>query len=131
MTRFVNKLQTGLLAFSLALVPVGVLAVSASDAVCKNINPNGNNPGVDSTCSQAQNHFVGPHGLLTVGMNWLFWLVGIIALVMLIWGGFRYVISAGNPETTKKAGQSILNAVYGIAIAIGGQIIVKFVLAKL
>lgn len=56
--------------------------------------------------------------------------VGIAAVIMLIVGGFRYVTSAGNAETTKAAKNTILYALIGLVIVALAQFIVNFVLNK-
>ena len=56
--------------------------------------------------------------------------VGIAAVVMVIIGGFRYVTSAGNAETTKAAKNTILYALIGLVIVALAQLIVNFVLNK-
>lgn len=56
--------------------------------------------------------------------------VGIAAVIMLIVGGFRYVTSAGNAETTKAAKNTILYALIGLVIVALAQLIVNFVLNK-
>ncbi len=52
---------------------------------------------------------------------------GIIAVAYIIYGGFRYVLSQGEPENTKIAKDSILNAVIGLVIAVLGSAIVRFI----
>lgn len=55
---------------------------------------------------------------------------GLVAVFMVIYGGFRYITSQGNPESTKNARQTIIYAVVGIAITLVATITVNFV-AKL
>ena len=55
---------------------------------------------------------------------------GALAVIMLIVGGLRYVISAGNQETTKAAKNTIVYALIGLVIIAVAQIIVQFVLNK-
>ena len=43
-------------------------------------------------------------------------LAGIIAVFMVLWGGFRLMTSAGEPQNIKHARETILNAIIGIAI---------------
>jgi hypothetical protein len=57
----------------------------------------------------------------------LLFFAGIIAVAYIIYGGFRYVLSQGEPENTKIAKDSILNAVIGLVIAILGSAIVRFI----
>jgi beta-lactamase regulating signal transducer with metallopeptidase domain len=61
-------------------------------------------------------------------INILSVLIGAIAVVMIIIGGFRYVTSAGNPEGTKGARNTILYAIVGLVVVALAQIIVHFVL---
>jgi hypothetical protein len=55
-------------------------------------------------------------------------IIGAIAVVMIIIGGFRYVTSGGNAESTKSARQTIVYAIIGLVIVALAQIIVHFVL---
>lgn len=57
--------------------------------------------------------------------------VGVIAVFMIIYGGFRFLTSAGNPESTKVAKNAILYAIIGLVIVAFAQVIVKFVLNKI
>lgn len=57
--------------------------------------------------------------------------VGLLAVFMIVYGGFRFVTSAGNPESTKTAKNAILYAIIGLVIVAFAQIIVKFVLSKI
>jgi hypothetical protein len=61
-------------------------------------------------------------------INILSLVAGAAAVIMLIVGGFRYVTSAGNPESAKGAKNTILYAVIGLIIVGAAQIIVHFVL---
>lgn len=57
----------------------------------------------------------------------LLFFAGIIAVGFIIYGGFRYMISQGEPENTKIAKDSVLNAVIGLIIAILASGIVRFI----
>jgi hypothetical protein len=61
-------------------------------------------------------------------INILSVLIGAIAVVMIIVGGFRFVTSSGNAENTKSARQTIIYAVVGLVVVALAQIIVHFVL---
>lgn len=45
-------------------------------------------------------------------------LAALIAVGYVIYGGFQYMTSQGAPDSTKKAQQTIINAVIGVVIAI-------------
>lgn len=60
--------------------------------------------------------------------NLLLYIVGIAAVIMLVVGGLRYVLSGGDPKNTSAAKDTILYAVVGIIVAILGYAIVNFVI---
>jgi cytochrome bd-type quinol oxidase subunit 2 len=61
-------------------------------------------------------------------VNVLSYLVGAVAVVMLIIGGFRFVTSNGNAESTKGARNTIIYAIVGLVIVAIAQVIVHFVI---
>lgn len=63
-------------------------------------------------------------------INILSVVVGFIAVVMLIIGGFRYITSAGDSNRVSGAKNTILYALIGLVIVASAQIIVQFVLNK-
>jgi hypothetical protein len=64
-------------------------------------------------------------------INILLFVIGAIAVIMIIVGGLRYVISGGDTGSTKAARDTILYAVIGLVIAIMAYAIVNFVLVRL
>jgi hypothetical protein len=67
---------------------------------------------------------------ITAIINLLSLAAGIAAVIMIIVGGFRYVTSAGNPEGTKGARNTIVYALIGLLIIALAQAIVRFVLQR-
>lgn len=76
---------------------------------------------------------------LTTTTDWnQLWLIGIallddllrvagfVAVVLVIWGGIRYVTSQGEPENLKAAQGTILNSLIGLVIAIVSVTLVNF-----
>lgn len=51
---------------------------------------------------------------------------GMVALAYTIWGGFRFVLSRGNPSEAAKARQTIIDALIGLAIASIATVLVAF-----
>lgn len=67
--------------------------------------------------------------LLLIGaaiLEMLIRIAGIAAFFYLIYGGFMYLTSSGNSDSTKKAGSTLLNAAIGLAIAISATTLVNF-----
>ena len=57
--------------------------------------------------------------------------VGITALIMLIYGAFRYVISRGSEDGVKTARNTILYSIIGIAVATLAQVIPNAIIEQL
>jgi len=52
---------------------------------------------------------------------------GLVAVGFVIFGGFEYIISQGEPDRIKGARSTILNAVIGLAIAVSATAIVNLI----
>ena len=71
---------------------------------------------------------VGPDGIFTKVTNTILYAVGIISVVMLIWGGIRYITSGGDSKKVTDAKNTILYAIIGLIVAILSFAIVNFVI---
>lgn len=69
-------------------------------------------------------------GLIQKIVNILSIIVGIVAVIMIIYGGFRYITSGGEAGNITTAKNTVMYAIVGLVIAALAQVIVKFVLAK-
>ena len=58
-----------------------------------------------------------------------FW-AGLIAVIIIIIGGFLYVTSVGEPAKTKRAKDTILYAVVGLFVVIFAFVITQFILGR-
>lgn len=57
-------------------------------------------------------------------------IVGVVAVIMIIYGGFRYITSGGTSEKVTTAKNTILYGLIGLIIVALAQVIVKFVLKQ-
>lgn len=64
-------------------------------------------------------------------INLLSAVVGLVAVVMIIFGGFRYVTSGGSDTSVTSAKNTILYAIIGLIIVAMSQILVHFVISNL
>ncbi|MEX1997679.1 MAG: pilin [Candidatus Andersenbacteria bacterium] len=64
-------------------------------------------------------------------VNVLLTLVGIVAVVMIIYGGVRYIISLGDEAEAAKAKRVILYALIGLIVIGLSAVIVNFVLSAI
>ena len=61
-------------------------------------------------------------------VNIMFFIIGVMAVIMIIWGGIRYVLSAGNSAALTSAKNTIIYSIIGLIIAILAYAIVNFVI---
>jgi len=52
---------------------------------------------------------------------------GLVAVAFVVYGGFMYMTSQGEPDKTSKAKNTLLNSLIGLTIAIMATVIVSFV----
>lgn len=71
---------------------------------------------------------IGDNGVFTRLTNTLLMAVGIVAVVMLLFGGLRYITSGGDSKKVTDAKNTILYAIIGLVICILSYAIVNFVL---
>ena len=57
--------------------------------------------------------------------------VGVIFLVLTIYGGFLWMTAGGNPDQIKKAKGLIVNSIIGLVIVLAAYAIVSFVLTSI
>lgn len=120
-----SLMMLGMVALPVATAPVG-LALENSEA-CKGINSIDPSPGSGDACKR--------DGQLSKFIqqiiNILLFIIGSIAVLMIIIGGLRYVLSAGDQNAVTGAKNTILYAVVGLIVAIMAFAIVNFVVGKL
>lgn len=63
--------------------------------------------------------------LINIG-NYIFGIIGALALIVFVYGGFMFILSGGNQEKVKKGTDAMMAAVIGLAIAFGGYFIISF-----
>jgi hypothetical protein len=83
----------------------------------------------DDTCGTAttlDNNGVSKLGHKVVNLFSL--IIGVIAIIMIIYGGFRYITSGGASERVGNAKNTLIYAIVGLIIVALAQVIVHFVL---
>lgn len=63
-------------------------------------------------------------------VNILSLIVGVVAVIMIIIGGLKYVLSSGDSNNINSAKNTILFAIVGLIVAALAQVIVRYVLNK-
>ena len=70
----------------------------------------------------------GEEGIFKTIVNIMLFIVGAVAVIMLIIGGIRYTVSAGDSSAVTGAKNTILYAIVGIVVAILAYAVVNFVI---
>jgi len=56
--------------------------------------------------------------------------VAIAAIAMIVYGGFQFITSNGNPDQASKAQRTLLNAIIGLVIALAATSLIQLVAGK-
>lgn len=119
---YISKIITGLFAIGLGvtLIATPVSALGEGGA------PAGVNAARgDNTPTNLIN---GDTSIVKRGINIMLFGVGVLSVIMLIFGGFRYVISGGKKESVTNAKNTILYAIIGLLVAVFAYAIINFIL---
>ena len=73
--------------------------------------------------------FDGSTAIIPRIINLMLFIVGVLAIFMMIYGGIRYVLSGGDNNKVKDAKNTILYAIVGLIVAILGYAIVNWVVS--
>lgn len=82
-------------------------------------------------CDNCPKDLFGDNGVFKRVTNTILYIVGIIAVIMLIIGGIRYVVSGGDAKKVTDAKNTILYAIIGLVICFLAFAIVNFVISAL
>ena len=119
------SVQTAVMAFGLAAVSAPAYATCTDGLSLSN--------GVNCAApaeTQSKTLF-GKGGLFQTIASLLIFIVGAVAVIMLIIGGLRYVLSAGEAKNVTAAKDTILYAIIGIVVALLSFALVQFVVGSL
>lgn len=129
MKSLLNKLRTSLLLMP-ALV-MGLSIVAPTVAYAADCDPTDLNATSGANCAQGDktpsNLFSGEDSIFRQIVNIMLFIVGAVAVIMLIFGGIRYVTSGGAQDQVTAAKNTIMYAIIGIVVAILAFAVVNFV----
>lgn len=127
MQRIRNIIISALLLLGLSaaglIVPTMVGAAAAPTPASSACTAIGSNANCDTPAGDAS---IG--GIVRLVVNILSWVVGLIAVIMFIIGGLKYVTSGGDSNRVSSAKNTLIYAVVGLVIAALAQFMVQFVL---
>ncbi|MCR5700038.1 MAG: pilin [Candidatus Saccharibacteria bacterium] len=82
-------------------------------------------------CDNCPRDLFGDNGVFKKVTNTILYIVGIVAVIMLIIGGIKYVVSGGDAKKVTDAKNTILYAIIGLVICFLAFAIVNFVISAL
>ena len=82
-------------------------------------------------CDGCPEDLFGDSGVFKQVTNTILYIVGIIAVIMLIIGGIKYVVSGGDAKKVTDAKNTVLYAIIGLVICFLAFAIVNFVISAL
>jgi hypothetical protein len=102
-------------------LPAMALADTSKSTVCTAL-------GSDANCTTDPHGSTNLNSVIKTIVNILSWVVGIVAVIMIIIAGFRYVTAGGDSSNVASAKNTLIYAIVGLVVAASAQIIVHFVL---
>ncbi|PID33192.1 hypothetical protein CR969_02115 [Candidatus Saccharibacteria bacterium] len=116
-----KKILIGIIAAAFMALPL-----VSSPALASNVDIYGACNGSNSEiCKESKNQDV--KKVVKPIIEFLLYIVGVLAVGMMIFGGIKYITSAGDSNKTGAAKNTILYAVIGLVVAIFAYGIVQFV----
>lgn len=101
-------------------------AAQATQAACTNTNTIADG----ALCSQPTGTPATIQNTFSTIANTLIFIVGAVAVIMLVIGGLRYALSAGDSSAVKGAKDTILYALIGVIVAVIAFAAVNFVITR-
>ena len=119
---------------SMALVMTGLGVVSSSPAYAANCDPKkGISGALDKGCSHSEGQpeqLDGNQGVITTIINTMLFIVGLLAVIMIIYAGIRFVTAHGDEKQVESARQTIIYSVVGLIVAILAYALVNWVFSQ-
>lgn len=116
----------------LLLVPMLALGVSAVAPVLQPMDAHAQvRGGVDAAGENTDQVDGDLNSIIQTVVNTLLFIIGAVSVIMLIFGGFRYVTSGGDSAAVTSAKNTILYAVIGLVVALLAYAVVDWVLDQL
>lgn len=131
--KFASPKAAALAVFSMILLAtIGVVSGDMPvSAVCDMTNPSVT---AGAECARGNGQpaqLVGDGGVFNRITSILLFVVGAVAVIMLIFGGIRYIVSGGDQANVTAAKNTILYAIIGIIVALLAYAAVRFVTSSL
>jgi hypothetical protein len=130
---------------SIALVVAAFTPILLMSQTSYAVNINKSNSKVDSICAQAgaassaycqdtksaTNQVYGKHGAIVITSYIIASVAGVAAIIVIVIGGIRFMVSGGDPSSVASARNSIIYALVGLILIAASETIFVYVLDKI
>lgn len=124
----IRLLLASIATLGVLFVPAIALAQSTIDPVCNSVTGQ-TKPAV---CSSQNNvEVVGSNGVIVKIARMVGIVTGVACVIVVMMGGFKYIISRGDPGEVNNSKNTILYAMVGLAISVAAPFILGFVLSQI
>ena len=124
--------NVGMKKYMRIIVPMLIVALCAAFVVMPSVSALTLQEGAEAArCDGCPKDLFGNTGVFKQVTNTILYIVGIVAVIMLIIGGIRYVISGGDSKKVTDAKNTVLYAIIGLVICFFSYAIVNFVITSL
>ncbi|HZM63709.1 MAG TPA: pilin [Candidatus Saccharimonadales bacterium] len=119
---FVSLMATALFAGVVLAFPATSVFADSKTEVCKGVTTVAGGSCADGTSDINR--------IISVFLNIFSVVIGIVAVVMIMVGGFKYITAGGDSSKVTSAKHTIIYALIGIIVVAMAQFLVQFVLQK-
>jgi hypothetical protein len=130
---------------SIAFVVAAFMPVLLISQTSYAVNINKGNNNVNSICAQpgaansaycqdtksATNQVYGKHGAIVITSYIIASVAGVAAIIVIVIGGIRFMVSGGDPSSVASARNSIIYALIGLILIAAAETIFVYVLNKI
>lgn len=116
---------------ALVMTGLGVLSSLPAQAACD--PKKGMEGALQDDCSRGPGQakeLDGNQGVITTIINTMLFIVGLLAVIMIIYAGIRFVTAHGDEKQVESARQTIIYSVVGLIVAILAYALVNWVFAQ-
>ena len=113
------------------ILPILICGVFAFATVCNASALTLQEGAQAAQCTGCPSDLFGNTGVFKQVTNTILYIVGIIAVIMLIIGGIKYVVSGGDSKKVTDAKNTVLYAIIGLVICFLSFAIINFVISAL
>lgn len=131
MIKNIKKLAAVFALSFMLVAPVAVVGTSSAQNITENLC-SGVEIGARSDSGNCETG-TGEDGVVSAVqtvVNWLSWFVGVVSVIMIVVGGFKYITSGGASDKVTSAKNTIIYAIIGLVIVALAQFIVRFVVSR-